>query len=86
MEVKSEYLVGYRLVPVMSGEFKGMQVASSSSCPVTNICLSGSGGRKDVLSEQAKNLILNDKFSQSLLRLRAHEIGVQNLKDKEHDQ
>ncbi len=78
--MSEDYIVGYKLIPVMRSEFKGMQVASSSTCPVTSICISGSGGRKDVISEQAKNLILTDRFSQSLLKLRA--IGLGNLKDE----
>jgi len=82
----SDYIVGYKLVPVMRSEFSGMQVASTSTCPVTGICISGSGGRKDYLSEQAKNLILTDKFSQTILRLRANEIGLGNLKDGENDE
>lgn len=81
--MSEDRIIGYKFTPVRRSDFSGMQVASSSSCPITGICISGSGGRKDVISEQAKNLILDDRFSQALLRLRANEVGLANLTDKE---
>ena len=73
--------MGYKFAPVMRSEFRGMQVASGTTCPITRLGISGSGGRRDVLSEQAKNLIMKDKFSQQVLRLRALEIGLGELRD-----
>lgn len=83
--VKEDYIIGYKFTPVMRSEFSGMQPASSSLCPVTGICLSGSGGRKDIISEQAKVLIETDRFSQTLLKLRALEIGYDNLKEQPNE-
>lgn len=80
--MSEDYIVGYKFAPVMRSEFKGMQVASSSTCPITGICCSGSGGRRDVISPQAKVLLETDRFSQQMLKLRVQEIGIGNLKDE----
>lgn len=76
-----DYIVGYRFTPVMRSEFSGMQVSSSSSCPVSRQCISGSGGRRDVISKQVKDLILTDRLTQELVRMRMHELRLQNLKN-----
>lgn len=69
-----DYVLGYKFVPVYRSEFSGMQPASSSTCPISNMCISGAGGRRDVISERAKNLLEKDKFTQTLIQLRLREL------------
>lgn len=77
MEIREEddCIIGYKFTPVMRSEFTGMQVSSSSSCPISRRHISGCGGRKDVITEQVKDLILTDRLVQELIRMRLHETG-----------
>lgn len=71
----TEEILGYKLVPITEDNFKGMQPASSSSCFLSRVCISGCGGYKELISERAfDKLMTNRKLLKEVQKLIRNEV------------
>lgn len=70
-------IIGYRFIPLTKNDFKGMQVAWAASCPISRRITTTRGGGRDIFHPSVVKLLLNDKTTKELVRMRLLEVEAE---------